>query len=62
MHFGLLGIFQNYRGESTSAWAKSKKEAEQSAAFLALQELDLVIANESGDFVLAEATPLTKKQ
>jgi len=38
----------------SSAWANSKKEAEQNAALIALQELDLAKTDDKGNIIITE--------
>lgn len=45
----------------SSAWANSKKEAEQKAALLALSDLELAVVSEAGDVVLRDPlVPVTQ--
>jgi len=43
-----------------SAWASSKKQAEQDAALLALRELDLAVVKKDGTVILHEPSPTAK--
>jgi len=45
-----------------SAWANSKKEAEQKAALIALQEMNLMETDESGQIVMTEQAALDQQE